>query len=149
MRRRCVSSPDKIPRKELKIRRAAEYVWRRTSRCFIWWCHTVPMLDITSQLKWFFFYQKKLRMQKLAVFHLILNTYQTLISFVFSLWIIDEFEKKISNKLHRGACRNCIKTWKGSPELFQVSVHVQPCHLLNRGQKKKTVSVPKYTGSLK
>ena len=87
--------------------------------------------------KMIFFYQKKLRMQKLAVFHLILNTYQTLISFVFSLWIIDEFEKKISNKLHRGACRNCIKTWKGSPELFQVSVHVQPCHLLNRRQKKK------------
>ena len=94
-----------------------------------------------------FFYQKKLRMQKLAVFHLILKTYQTLISFFFSLWIIDEFEKKISNKLHKGAGRNCIKTWKGSPELFQVSVHVHPCHLLNRGQK--TVSVPKYTGSLK
>ena len=145
MRRRCVSSPDEIPRKELKIRRAAEYVWR-TSRCFIWWCHTVSMLDITSQIKWFF-YQKTLRMQKLAVFHLILDTYQTLIFFVFSLWIIDEFEKKISNKLHKGAGRNCIKTWKGSPELFQVSVHVDPCRLLNRGQK--TVSGPKYTGSLK
>ena len=35
-----VSSPDETPRRELKIRRAAEYFWR-TSRCFIWWWNTV------------------------------------------------------------------------------------------------------------
>ena len=33
--RRSVSSPDATPRRELKIRRAAEDFWR-TSRCFIW-----------------------------------------------------------------------------------------------------------------
>ena len=38
--RRSVSSPDETPRRELKIRRAAEYFWR-TSRCFIWWWNTV------------------------------------------------------------------------------------------------------------
>ena len=38
--RRSVSSPDKTPRRELKIRRVAEYFWR-TSRCFIWWWNTV------------------------------------------------------------------------------------------------------------
>ena len=38
---RCsVSSPDETLRRELKIRRAAEYFWR-TSRCFIWWWNTV------------------------------------------------------------------------------------------------------------
>ena len=35
MRRMSVSSPDETPRRELKIRRSAEYFWR-TSRCFIW-----------------------------------------------------------------------------------------------------------------
>ena len=38
--RRSVSSPDETLRRELKIRRAAEYFWR-TSRCFIWWWNTV------------------------------------------------------------------------------------------------------------
>ena len=37
---RCsVSSPDETPRRELEIRRAAEYFWR-TSRFFIWWWNT-------------------------------------------------------------------------------------------------------------
>ena len=49
------------------------------------------MLDITSQTKWF--YKEKLRMQKWAFFRWFPNTHQTLISFVFSLWIINEFEK--------------------------------------------------------
>ena len=38
--KRSVWSPDKTPRRELKIRRPAEYFWR-TSRCFIWWWNTV------------------------------------------------------------------------------------------------------------
>ena len=145
MRRRCVSSPDEIPRKELKNTTRSGVCFTNFKVFHLVMTQCVDAWYYFSN-KRIFFYQKKLRMQKFAVFHLILNTYQTLISFVFSLWIIDEFEK-ISNKLHKRAGRNCIKTWKGSPELFQVSVHVQPCHLLNRGPK--TVSVPKYTGSLK
>ena len=48
---RCsVSSPDETPRRELKIRRAAEYFWR-TSRCFIWWWNTVSNV-------WYFFSNK-------------------------------------------------------------------------------------------
>ena len=39
MRRSVSSPPDETPRRELKIRRAAEYFWR-TSRCFIWWWNT-------------------------------------------------------------------------------------------------------------
>ena len=38
--RRSASSPDETPRRELKIRRAAEYFWR-TSRRFIRWWNTV------------------------------------------------------------------------------------------------------------
>jgi len=38
--RRSVSSPDQTPRRELKIRRVAEYFWL-TSRCFTWWWNTV------------------------------------------------------------------------------------------------------------
>ena len=37
---RSTSSPDETPRRELKMRLAAEYFWR-TSRCFIWWWNTV------------------------------------------------------------------------------------------------------------
>ena len=37
--RRSVSSSDKTPRRESKIRRAAEY-FRGTSRCFIFWWNT-------------------------------------------------------------------------------------------------------------
>ena len=48
--RRSVSSPDETPRRELKIRRAAEYFWR-TSRCFIWWWNTVSNV-------WYFFSNK-------------------------------------------------------------------------------------------
>ena len=48
---RCsVSLPDETPRRELKIRRAAEYFWR-TSRCFIWWWNTVSNV-------WYFFSNK-------------------------------------------------------------------------------------------
>ena len=38
--RRSVSSPNETPRRECKIRRAAEY-FGRTSRWFIWWWNTV------------------------------------------------------------------------------------------------------------
>ena len=38
--RQSVSSPDKTPRRELKIQHAVEYFWQ-TSRCFIWWWNTV------------------------------------------------------------------------------------------------------------
>ena len=48
--RRSVLSPDETPRRELKIRRAAEYFWR-TSRCFIWWWNTVSNV-------WYFFSNK-------------------------------------------------------------------------------------------
>ena len=41
--RRSVSSPDETPRRELKIRRAAE-CFGRISRCFIWWWNTVECL---------------------------------------------------------------------------------------------------------
>ena len=47
---RCSVSPDETPRRELKIRRAAEYFWR-TSRCFIWWWNTVSNV-------WHFFSNK-------------------------------------------------------------------------------------------
>ena len=48
--RHSVSSPDETPRRELKIRRAAEYFWR-TSRCFIYWWNTVSNV-------WYFFSNK-------------------------------------------------------------------------------------------
>ena len=38
--RQSVASPDETPRKEFKIRSAAEYFWR-TLRWFIWWWNTV------------------------------------------------------------------------------------------------------------
>ena len=54
------------------------------------------MLDITARTKWF--YQEKLRIQKWA-FSLIRfpNTHWTLTSFVFAVWIIDEFENHCCN----------------------------------------------------
>ena len=48
--RRSVSSPVETPRRQLKIRRAAEYFWR-TSRCFIWWWNTVSNV-------WYYFSNK-------------------------------------------------------------------------------------------
>ena len=47
-----VSSPDETPRRELKIRRAADYFWR-TSRCFIWGWNTVSNV-------WYFFSNKSI-----------------------------------------------------------------------------------------
>ena len=51
---RCsASSPDETLRRELKIRRAAEYFWW-TSRCFIWWWNTVTNA-------WYYFFFKHTR----------------------------------------------------------------------------------------
>ena len=66
--RRSVSSPDETPRRELKMRRVAEYFWR-TSRCFIWWWNTVSNA-------WYYFSNKmilvgKIKDVKWTVFHLI------------------------------------------------------------------------------
>ena len=80
---RCsVSSPDETPRRELKIRRAAEYFWR-TSRCFIWWWNTVSNV-------WYFFSNKIIFEGEIKdantkqCFIRFSNTHWTLISFVFS-----------------------------------------------------------------
>ena len=66
--RRSVSSPGETLRRELKIRRVAEYFWR-TSRCFIWWWNTVSNA-------WYYFSNKmtlegEIKDAKMAVFHLI------------------------------------------------------------------------------
>ena len=88
--RRSVSSPFHHQMKhweELKIWWAAEYLvdeLRGVSSG-----DEILCLDITSKTKWF--YQEKLRMQKWAVFHLILKHSLT-INFL-CIWIIDEFEK--------------------------------------------------------
>ena len=47
------------------------------------------MLDSTSETKWLL--KEKLRMQKWQVFHL-MSKHTILIYFVFSLWIVNEFE---------------------------------------------------------
>ena len=100
-RMRCsVSSPDETPRRELKIRHAAEYFWR-TSWCFIWWWNSVKCLILL--LKWDNFTRKKLRMQKWAFFHLIFKLSLNInISFVVSLWIINEFEKDTYGTVYGG-----------------------------------------------
>ena len=66
--RRSISSPDETLRRESKIRRTAEYLWRtsRVSSPDETLCRT---LDSTSQMKGF--YKEKSRMQKWTVFHLI------------------------------------------------------------------------------
>ena len=88
-----VSSPDETPRRELKIRRAAEYFWR-TLRCFIWWWNTVSNA-------WYYFSNKMILEGEIkdAEMSSFSSDFHTLIthSFVFSLWIIDEFEKVGSN----------------------------------------------------
>ena len=94
-----VSSPDETPRRELKIRRAAEYFWR-TSRCFIWWWNTVSNA-------WYYFSNKMILEGEIkdAEMSSFSSDFHTLIthSIVFSLWIIDEFEKV-------GSMREC--GWK-------------------------------------
>ena len=85
---RSVSSPDETLRKELKIRRAAEYFWR-TSRCFIWWWN-----DVSNA--WYYFSNKmtlegEIKDAKIAVFHLIskhsLNINFLCISFMNYQWV--------------------------------------------------------------
>ena len=86
--RRSVSSPDETLRRELKIRRAAEYFWR-TSRCFIWWWN-----DVSNA--WYYFSNKmtlegEIKDVKIAVFHLIskhsLNINFLCISFMNYHWV--------------------------------------------------------------
>ena len=55
--RRTVSSPDETLRRELKIRRAAEYFWR-TSRCFICWWNTVSNA-------WYYFSNKMISKEEI------------------------------------------------------------------------------------
>ena len=91
--RRSVSSPDEILRRELKIQHAVEYFWR-TSRCFIWWW-------ITVSNAWYYFSNElilegEIKDAKMSSFS---SDFQTLIkhkiSFVFSLWIINELTKDV------------------------------------------------------
>ena len=113
---------DETLRRELKIWHAVEYFDELggvssggESLCRI--------LDITSQAKWF--NKEKLRMQKWAVFYLISKHS---FSFVFSLWIIDEFEKNCWNLcgVNDGAIY-CISTfWSLScNHLYETSLHWQ------------------------
>ena len=88
--RQSVSSPNKTPRRELKIQHAVEYFWQ-TSRCFIWWWNTVSNA-------WYCFSNKmisegEIKDTKLSSFSSDFQfTHWTSSSFVFSLWIINEFE---------------------------------------------------------
>ena len=91
--RRSVSSPDEILRRELKIPHAVEYFWR-TSMCFIWWW-------ITVSNTWYYFSNElilegEIKDAKMSSFS---SDFQTLIkhkiSFVFSLWIINELTKDV------------------------------------------------------
>ena len=88
-----VSSPEETPRRELKIRRAAEYFWR-TSRSIIWWWNTLSNA-------WYYFTNKMILEGEIkdAEMSSFSSDFQTLIkhSFVFSLRIIDGFEKVGSN----------------------------------------------------
>ena len=80
------------PKRELKIRRVAEYFWR-TSRFLILWWNTVTSVWYSFSNK--LILKKKLRMQKRGVFHQI-SKHVTVHDF-FCLWllIINEFEKVI------------------------------------------------------
>ena len=80
---------DERLRRELKIRRAAEYFWR-SSRCFIWWWNTVECLILL--LKQNDFRRRNYGCKNEQVFIWFPNTNNTLISFAFSLWIINKFE---------------------------------------------------------
>ena len=78
--RRSVSSPDETPRRELKIRSAAEYFWR-SSRCFIWWWNTVSNA-------WYYFSNKMILEGEIKdakmheqFFIWFSNTHETLIRF--------------------------------------------------------------------
>ena len=74
--RRIVSPPHETLRRELKIRRAAEYFWL-TSKCFIWWRNTVC-------LEW------EIKNAKMGSFSF---GFQTLIKLKFPLHFFHEFEK--------------------------------------------------------
>ena len=63
-----------------------------------------PMLDITFQTKWL--EKEKLRIEKIAVFHLISKHSLNITSFVFSLWIINEFEKFMESTTYKVAIMN-------------------------------------------
>ena len=65
---------------------ALHLVMKHCVECF-------SFIDISSLTKWF--YHEKSRMQKWAAFHLI-SKHSLITSSVFSLWIIDEFEKSKS-----------------------------------------------------
>ena len=69
--------------------RAAEYFWR-SSRCFIWWWNTVECLILL--LKQNDFRRRNYGCKNEQVFIWFPNTNNTLISFAFSLWIINKFE---------------------------------------------------------
>ena len=77
--------------KRVEKRRAAQYFWR-TSRCFIWWWNTGSNV-------WYFFSNKitfegEIKDAKMSSFSSDIQTLiKHLISFEFSLWIINEFEK--------------------------------------------------------
>ena len=92
--RQSVSSPDATPRRELKIRHAAEYFWR-TSRCFIWWWNTVSNAWYYVSNKMILEGKIKKSMQKWAVFHLISKlSLKTFISFMNYKW---DWESKCLN----------------------------------------------------
>ena len=82
--RRSVSSPDESSRRELKIRRAAEYfLW--TSRCFIWWWNSVSNA-------WYYFSNKIVvegatKDAKMSSFS---SDFQTLIKHLFPLYFLYE-----------------------------------------------------------
>ena len=83
--RPLVSSPDETLRRELKLRRAAEYFFWRTSRCFIWWWNTVSNA-------WYYFSNKlilegEIKDTKLRSFS---SDFQTLIKHWFPLYFLYE-----------------------------------------------------------
>ena len=103
-------------RRELKIARAAA---SRTSRCFFWWWNTVSNA-------WYYFSNKmilpgEIKDAKMSSLHLISKHSSNInFLFVFSLWIIDEFEKD----KWRTSTKNCpyvqIKNFNQNNFLFDV-----------------------------
>ena len=107
--RRSVSSPDETTRRELKIRRAAEYFWR-TSRCFIWWWNTASNV-------WYFFstkiiFEGEIKDAKMSSFS---SDIQTLIKHYFPLNFLYELLMSLRIMNHNFGEHRVAQWWKHSP----------------------------------
>ena len=137
---RCsVSSRDETPRRELKIRRAAEYFWRR-SRCFNWWWSTVSNAWYYSSNKRIL--EGEVKDAKLSSLHLIskhsLNINFLCIFFMNYQWLrsgvnlVNSHEKKTNNIENWIKIRNhkpsSTKAFKKSLKKYLINWEVVPAN---------------------